>query len=68
MGGVTVTSLNRDRVVSNFQKKQDLPSNTFTLGKYFRGGAESALKIYLSMESKMYGFRKENGLIWRGLA
>ena len=60
MGGVTVTSLNRDRVVSNFQKMQDLPSKTFTLVEYFRGGAESALKIYPRMGSKMYGFRKEN--------
>ena len=60
MGGVTVTSLNRDRVVSNFQKMQDLPSKTFTLGEYFRDVAESALKIYPSMGSKMYGFPKEN--------
>ena len=58
MGGVT--SLNRDWVVINFQKMQDLPSKTFTLGGHFRGGAESALKIYPSMGSKMYGFRKEN--------
>ena len=62
-----MTSLNRDRVVMNFQKMQDRPSKTFTLGDYFRDGAESALKIYPSMGSKMYGFRKENGLIWRGL-
>ena len=61
MGGVTVTSLNRDRVVINFQKMQDLLSKTFTLGDHFRGGAESALKIYPSMGSKMYGFLKENG-------
>ena len=60
MGGVTVTWLNRDRVVINFQKMQDLPSKTFTLGGSFRDGAESALKIYLSMGSKMYGFRKVN--------
>ena len=51
-----MTSLNRDRVVSNFQKMQDLPSKTFTLGDYFRGGAESALKVFPPMESKMYGF------------
>ena len=63
-----MTSLNRDRVVSNFQKMQDLPSKTVTFGESFRDFAESALKIYPSMEGKMYGFRKENGLIWPGLA
>ena len=55
-----MTSLNRDRVVSNFQKMQDLPSKTFTLAGYFRDGAESAFKIYSSKGNKMYGFRKEN--------
>ena len=55
-----MTSLNRDRVVINFQKMQDLPSKTFTLDEYFRDFAESALKIYPSMGSKMYGFPKEN--------
>ena len=56
MGGVTVTSLNRDRVVSNFQKMQDLPFKTFTLDDHFRGGAESALKVFPSMGRKMYDF------------
>ena len=55
-----MTSLNRDRVVINFQKMQDLQSKTFTLGGYFRDGAESAFKIYPSMGSEMYGFRKEH--------
>ena len=55
-----MTSLNRDRVVINFQKMQDLPSKTFTLGDYFRDLAESAFKIYPSMGTKMYGFPKEN--------
>ena len=55
-----MTSLNRDRVVSNFQKMQDLQSKTFTLGSIFRDGAESALKIYFSMETNMYGFPMEN--------
>ena len=60
MGGVTVTSLNPDRVVINFEKMQDLPSKTFTLGEYFRELAESDLKIYPSRGSKMYGFPREN--------
>ena len=55
MGGVTVTSLNRDRVVIIFQKMQELPSKTFTLGDYFRDGIESP-----NMGTKMYGFPKEN--------
>ena len=60
MGGVTVASLNCDRVVINLQKNQDLPSKTFTLGDYFRGFAEFTFKIYLIMGTKMYGFPKEN--------
>ena len=47
---------------------QDLPSKTFTLGDSFRDGAESALKIYPSMGSNMYGFRNENPKCRRDLA
>ena len=57
-----MTSLNRDRVVINFQKMQDLPSKTFTLGGSFRDGAESDLKIYPTMGINIHSFRKENAV------
>ena len=65
-----MTSLNRDRVVINFQKMQDLQSKTFTLGGYFRDGAESALRSTLVWEGKCMVFvrkKKVFGLIWHDL-
>ena len=57
--GVTVTSLNPDRAVINFQKMQDLPSTTFINLGPFRGVAESTLKIYRSMGAKCMDFHKK---------
>ena len=58
--GVTLTSLNLDRVVSNFQKMQDLQSETLLNLGMFRAFAESTFNIYFSMDSKMYGFPTQN--------
>ena len=66
--GVTVTSLNSDRVVINFQKMQDLPSKTFINLGPFREFAESTFKIYLIMGSKMYRFPLGNACFQLGLA
>ena len=53
-------SLHCDRVVIIFQKNQDLPSKTFTLGDYFHGCTEFTLKIYPNIGTNMYEFPKEN--------
>ena len=59
-----MASLNCNRVVTNFQKSQDLPSNTFILGESFGECAESDRTIHPSMGSKLYGFHKETAGTW----